>query len=101
MAVIDELIREEENGSISFGNYELDTKTKKDGFEYKRINWKRATHRNPPLTQSAKRPKLRDTFFAELEQNGYEHKEKKHMTTGKAVVKKAARIMKNKIKGGH
>ena len=34
MAVIDELIREEENGSISFGNYELNTKTKKDGFEY-------------------------------------------------------------------
>lgn len=73
----------------------------KDGFEYKRINWKRATHRNPPLTQSAKRPKLRDTFFAELEQNGYDRTAKKHMTTGKAVVKKAARIMKNKIKGGH
>ena len=34
MAVIDELIREEENGSISFGNYELPSKTKKDGFEY-------------------------------------------------------------------
>ena len=34
MAVIDELIREEDNGSISFGNYELDSKTKKDGFEY-------------------------------------------------------------------
>ncbi|MBP3809025.1 MAG: endosialidase [Eubacterium sp.] len=34
MAVIDELIREEENGSISFGNHELTSKTKKDGFEY-------------------------------------------------------------------
>ena len=34
MAVIDELIREEENGSLSFGNYELAEKTKKDGFEY-------------------------------------------------------------------
>ncbi|MGN0435411.1 MAG: endosialidase [Wujia sp.] len=34
MAVIDELIREEETGALSFGNYELTTKTKKDGFNY-------------------------------------------------------------------
>ncbi len=34
MAVIDELIREEENGALSFGNYKLDSKTKKDGFMY-------------------------------------------------------------------
>ncbi len=34
MAVIEELIREEETGAISFGNYELTTKTKKDGFNY-------------------------------------------------------------------
>ncbi len=34
MAVIEELIREEETGALSFGNYELATKTKKDGFEY-------------------------------------------------------------------
>ena len=34
MAVIEELIREEENGALSFGNYELTSKTKKDGFEY-------------------------------------------------------------------
>lgn len=34
MAVIDELIREEETGALSFGNYELATKTKKDGFNY-------------------------------------------------------------------
>jgi len=34
MAVIDELIREEETGSISFGNYKLTSKTKKDGFNY-------------------------------------------------------------------
>lgn len=34
MAVIDELIREEETGSLSFGNYELTSKTKKDGFNY-------------------------------------------------------------------
>ena len=34
MAVIDELIREEESGSLSFGNHSLSTKTKKDGFIY-------------------------------------------------------------------
>ena len=40
MAVIDELIREEENGSLSFGNYELTEKTKKDGFEYNGDSYK-------------------------------------------------------------
>lgn len=34
MAVISELIREEETGALSFGNYELSAKTKKDGFNY-------------------------------------------------------------------
>lgn len=34
MAVIDALIREEETGALSFGNYELASKTKKDGFKY-------------------------------------------------------------------
>lgn len=34
MAVIEELIREEETGALSFGNYELSSKTKKDGFKY-------------------------------------------------------------------
>ena len=34
MAVIDELIREEETGALSFGNYALAAKTKKDGFNY-------------------------------------------------------------------
>lgn len=34
MAVIDELIREEETGALSFGNYALASKTKKDGFNY-------------------------------------------------------------------
>lgn len=40
MAVIDELIREEENGSLSFGNYELASKTKKDGFDYNGDSYK-------------------------------------------------------------
>ena len=34
MAVIEELIREEETGALSFGNYALASKTKKDGFNY-------------------------------------------------------------------
>lgn len=34
MAVIEELIREEETGALSFGNYKLSTKTKKDGFKH-------------------------------------------------------------------
>ena len=34
MAVIEDLIREEEDGGISFGNYALPAKTKKDGFNY-------------------------------------------------------------------
>ena len=33
MAVIEELIRTESDGSISFGNYELDKKTKRSDFE--------------------------------------------------------------------
>lgn len=34
MAVVGELIRTEADGSISFGNYELDTKTKVSDFEH-------------------------------------------------------------------
>lgn len=34
MAVVEELIRKEADGSLSFGNYLLDTKTKKADFEY-------------------------------------------------------------------
>lgn len=40
MAVIDELIREEATGALSFGNYELTTKTKKDGFAYNGASYK-------------------------------------------------------------
>lgn len=35
MAVVEELIRIEENGTISFGNYQLAEKSKKSDFEYK------------------------------------------------------------------
>ena len=34
MAVVKELIRTEENGGISFGNYELPTKSKASDFPY-------------------------------------------------------------------
>lgn len=34
MSVVEELIRKEENGTLSFGNYLLDSKTKKSDFEY-------------------------------------------------------------------
>ena len=34
MAAVKELIRAEEDGSISFGDYELASKTKKQDFEY-------------------------------------------------------------------
>jgi len=40
MAVVEELIREEENGSLSFGNYELEVKTKQDGFQYNGDSYK-------------------------------------------------------------
>ena len=34
MAVVDKLIRQETNGSISFGNHKLETKEKVDNFEH-------------------------------------------------------------------
>lgn len=34
MGVVEELIRKEDNGSLSFGNYLLDSKTKKSDFEF-------------------------------------------------------------------
>ena len=34
MAVVEELIRKESDGSISYGSYLLDTKSKKDNFEH-------------------------------------------------------------------
>ncbi len=34
MAVVEELVRTEENGSISFGNYTLDTKAKVEDYEH-------------------------------------------------------------------
>ena len=40
MAVVEELIREESDGSLSFGNYMLDQKTKKADFPYQGDKYK-------------------------------------------------------------
>ncbi len=40
MAVVEELIRKEADGTLSFGNYLLDSKTKKSDFEYEGDQYK-------------------------------------------------------------
>ena len=40
MSVVEELIRKEEKGTLSFGNYLLDTKTKKADFQYEGASYK-------------------------------------------------------------
>ena len=45
MAVVEELIRTEGNGTISFGNYALSTKSKVDGFEFEGDLYKVKTFR--------------------------------------------------------
>lgn len=46
MAVVEELIRIEENGTISFGNYKLEEKSKKSDFEYKGDLYKVKTYKD-------------------------------------------------------
>ena len=46
MATIKELIRTEAAGGLSFGNYELDTKSKLSDFEYNGDLYKVKTFRN-------------------------------------------------------
>ena len=45
MAIVKELLRTEENGSISFGNYDLDTKTKLSDFKFQEDTYKVKTFR--------------------------------------------------------
>lgn len=40
MAVVEELIRKDDVGTLSFGNYLLDTKTKKADFQYEGASYK-------------------------------------------------------------
>lgn len=46
MAVISELIRTEENQTLSFGNYALATKAKKEGFEHKGASYYVKTYKD-------------------------------------------------------
>ncbi|MBQ6814747.1 MAG: endosialidase [Lachnospiraceae bacterium] len=46
MAVVDELIRIEDNGTLSFGNYNLDEKSKKSDFEFKGDLYKVKTYKD-------------------------------------------------------
>ena len=45
MGVVEEMIRKEDDGSLSFGNYLLDSKTKKSDFEYQGDMYKVKTFR--------------------------------------------------------
>lgn len=40
MSVIEELIRRDDAGTLSFGNYQLDAKTKKSDFHYEGASYK-------------------------------------------------------------
>jgi hypothetical protein len=40
MAVVENLITKDDNGTLSFGNYLLDSKTKKDGFQFEGASYK-------------------------------------------------------------
>ena len=46
MAVISELIRVEENGALSFGDYTLDAKTKLDNFNHDGASYKVKTYKD-------------------------------------------------------
>ena len=46
MAVIKELIREEADGTISFGDYSLSEKAKKDGFSHDGDTYKIKTYKD-------------------------------------------------------
>lgn len=45
MSVVEELIRKEDAGTLSFGNYLLETKTKKADFQYEGASYKIKTFR--------------------------------------------------------
>ena len=46
MAVVSELIRTEENGTLSFGDYTLGAKAKNDGFEHKGASYRVKTYKD-------------------------------------------------------
>ena len=46
MAVVSELIRTEENGTLSFGDYTLGAKAKNEGFEHKGASYRVKTYKD-------------------------------------------------------
>jgi hypothetical protein len=56
MSVVDELIRKENDGTLSFGNYLLDTKTKKADFQYEGASYKIKTFKE--ITKLEKNGKM-------------------------------------------
>ena len=46
MSIVEELIRAEENGAISFGNHRLDVKAKVENFEHAGDLWKVKTYKS-------------------------------------------------------
>ena len=69
----------------------------KDHLEYRECDWLTAVSKNPSLLRSAKRPKLRDRIFDELERDGYDEVARRHLTAGRTI----ARKLKSKLPGGH
>ena len=57
MATVKELLRAENDGTLSFGDYTLPTKTKKDNFEFEGDIYKVKTFAE--ITKLEKRPMLR------------------------------------------
>lgn len=72
----------------------------KDGFEYRECDWRRAVAKNPPLLRSAKRPAVRDRFFAELERYGYNGVARRHMTTAHTFFSKLSKLVGAKLGRG-
>ena len=70
MATIKELIRTEAAGGLSFGNYELDTKSKLSDFEYNGDLYKVKTFRE--LTQTGEKRDVRLRVCAGNDSSGYE-----------------------------
>ena len=60
MAVIEELIRKGENGTLEFGNYKLDAKTKLSDFEFQGDLYKVKTFKE--ITKLEKNGKMHLTY---------------------------------------
>ena len=70
----------------------------KTEFHFRETDWQTATKKNPTLVRPAKRPSLRDRFFPELEQLGYDKVAKKHLSFGTTFVRKSFGIVSGKLR---